>query len=117
MKKLILVITLIFAVSLSSNAQEMKAATKSEKKAEINPQVEAKLDAVKLSEYLSLDGTITEDLFRLFEMKYKTLQNELTPERKVELARVIEAKIRATVGDELMAKLEKNQELFKKLVN
>lgn len=117
MKKIIIVIALIFAVSLNANAQDMKQAVISEKKADINPQAEAKLDAAKLAEFLHLEGQTTENLYRLFEMKYRTLQNELTPERKAELSRVIEAKLRATLGDDLMSKLDKNPELLKKLVN
>lgn len=116
MKKIFIALTLILAVSLSSNAQDMKSA-KEEKKEVVSPEVAAKTDAAQLSKYLGLNDTMTDNFYRLFEMKYNTLQNELTPERKVELARVIEAKIRATLGDDLMSKLEKNQELLKRLVN
>ncbi|WNM19076.1 hypothetical protein [Flavobacterium capsici] len=116
MKKIFIALTLILALSFTSNAQEMKA-LKAETKEIIKPENAAKSDASEISKFLSLDDTMTDNFYRLFLMKHQTLQNELTPERKVELARVIEAKIRATLGDEMMAKLEKNKELLKKLVN
>lgn len=122
MKKIVFVLTAIIAFSLNSNAQSNKKLTKEEilKQEHLkneSPEVNAKSDAMDLSKYLGLDDTMTNDFYRLFEMKYRTLKSELTPERKTELSRVMEAKIRATIGDERMDKLEKNEELYNRLVN
>jgi len=122
MKKIVFVLTAIIAFSFSSNAQNKKELSKEdmvkqEQLKKESPEVNAKNDAVELSKYLGLDDTMTNDFYRLFEMKYKTLQNELTPERKTELSRVMEAKIRATIGDAKMEKLESNEALYKRLIN
>lgn len=122
MKKIVFALTVIFVFSFSGNAQSKNELTKEEivkqeRLKKESPEVNAKNDALELSKYLGLSETTTNDFYRLFEMKYKTLQNELTPERKTELSRVMEAKIRATIGDEAMEKLEKNEALYKRLVN
>ena len=108
MKKLIAILTLFFAISISASAQDKKLSVSSEK---------AKKEAAELSTYLGLDETQNLNFFRLFEQKHKILETpDLTVERKTELTRVIEAKIRASLDAESMNKLEKNPELFKKLL-
>ena len=122
MKKIVFVLTAILAFSLNSSAQSKKELTKEEMvKQEIlkkeSPEVNAKNDALELTKFLGLKENQTNDFYRLFEGKYKALQNDLSAERRAELSRVMEAKIRATVGDDLMLKLEKNETLYKRLVN
>lgn len=109
MKKLIAVITLVFAFSVNANAQDKKIVSGAEK---------AKKEAAELTQFLNLGETQSNDFFRLFENKYRTLeQSDLSAERKVELSRVIEAKIRASLDEKQMDKLDKNPELLKKLIN
>ncbi|MGV9004487.1 hypothetical protein [Flavobacterium sp.] len=122
MKKIVFVLTAILAFSLSSSAQSKKELTKEEmvKQESLkkeSPEVNAKNDALELTKFLGLKENQTNDFYRLFEGKYKALQNNLSDERKAELSRVMEAKIRATLGDDLMSKLEKNETLYKRLVN
>ena len=122
MKKIVFVLTAIFAFSLHSNAQSKNELSKEEmvkqeRLKKESPEVNAKSDALELSKYLGLKDNQTNDFYRLFESKYKTLQNDLSPERKAELSRVIEAKIRASISEDLMLKLEKNETLFKRLIN
>ena len=122
MKKIVFVLTAILAFSLNSSAQTKTELTKDEmaKQESLkkqNPEVNAKNDALELTKFLGLKENQTNDFYRLFEGKYKALQNDLSPERKAELSRVMEAKIRATIGDDLMLKLEKNEALYKRLVN
>ena len=122
MKKIVFVLTAILAFSLNSSAQTKTELTKDEmaKQESLkkqNPEVNAKNDALELTKFLGLKENQTNDFYRLFEGKYKALQNDLSPERKAELSRVMEAKIRATIGDDLMLKLEKNETLYKRLVN
>ena len=45
------------------------------------------------------------------------LDANMSEERKSEMKRVVEAKIRATLDGEQMEKLESNPELFKRLMN
>lgn len=109
MKKLIAVITLLFAFSINANAQDKKITSGPEK---------AKKETLELTQFLNLNETESDNFFRLFENKYRTLeQSDLSAERKVELSRIIEAKIRATLDEKQMDKLDKNPELLKKLIN
>lgn len=109
MKKLIAVITLLFAFSINANAQDKKITSGAEK---------AKKETLELTQFLNLNETESDNFFRLFENKYRTLeQSDLSAERKVELSRIIEAKIRATLDEKQMDKLDKNPELLKKLIN
>ena len=109
MKKLIAVITLLFAFSISANAQDKKIVSGADK---------AKTEAAELTQFLNLNETQSNDFFRLFENKYRTIEEyQLTAERKIELSRSIEAKIRATLDEKQMDKLDKNPVLLKKLIN
>ena len=112
MKKIIALLTLLLAFSINANAQEKSGYDN------MNPTEKGKKQASELSEYLGLDATMTENFFRLFEQKFTIIDDKnIQPERKAELARIIEAKIRGTLDGNQMEKLEKNPELFKKLIN
>lgn len=107
MKKIFFVFALLLAFSVSMNAQDKKPATVQES---------AKKDAIELANLVHLDNDMTENFFRLFETKYQILEDKnLSTERKAELERVIEAKIRATLTEKQMSILEANSELFSRL--
>lgn len=110
MKKIIGALVLLLAFSINANAQaKQKSETAIEK---------AKKETAELTQYLALDQTTSDNFYRLFEQKQQTLENkDLTPERKVELSRVIEAKIRATLDEKQTDKLEKNPELLNRLIH
>ena len=110
MKKLIAVLTLFLAFTISANAQDKNASTSSHDK--------GKEEAAELTEYLGLDQTQNENFAMLFEQKHTYLDDKnMSQERKTELSRVIEAKIRGTLDGKQMDKLVKNPDLFKKLIN
>lgn len=124
MKKIIAVLTLCLAFTLGANAQDKKGLSKEEiaknetLRKELPPEVAAKNDAVELSKFLGLDESNLETYTRLFAKKHKILATEgLTAERKSELTRTIEAKLRAGLTAEQMEKLDRNPELLKKLIN
>lgn len=101
---------LLLAFSVNANAQ---AKQKSETAAE-----KATKQTAELTQYLGLDKTTSDNFYRLLEQKESTLENkDMTPERKAELARVIEAKIRATLDARQTDKLEKNPELLNRLIH
>jgi hypothetical protein len=109
MKKLIAALTLILAFSINANAQDKNTTSAYDL---------AKKQAAELTEYLGLDKVQEENFARLFEQKISVLDNkDLTQERKDEFSRVIEAKIRASLDQNQTEKLEKNKELFKKLIH
>ncbi|WP_395044266.1 hypothetical protein [Flavobacterium sp.] len=107
MKKIIFVLTLMLAFSINANAQDKK----------MNYQEVSKKESAELSELLGLNDTQTADFYRLFEMKNQTLQGqELSPERSIELSRIIDMKIKATLTEEQIKKLEANTELYERLI-
>lgn len=109
MKKLIAALTLMLAFSINANAQDKKELTATEK---------GKKEAAELTQFLGLTPTQNDDFYRLFEQKHRILEDAtLSAERRVEVNKVIEAKIRATLDGVQMEKLEKNPDLLKKLIN
>lgn len=113
MKKLLIIFALVFSFSFSANAQSNKVAAV---KTQLTPSEAAKKDSQDLKALLSLSETSTTDFYNLFEQKYQTLAvPDLSTERKAVLKTVIDAKIRATLNDTDMAKLEANPVLFKRL--
>lgn len=111
MKKIIAALTLFLAFSISASAQEkpgyigLDAAGKGKKQ------------AAELAEFLGLDKTVEGNFAMLFEQKFLVLDDKNTqPERKTEVSRVVEAKIRGTLDGNQMERLEKNTELFQKLI-
>ncbi|WP_293871802.1 hypothetical protein [Flavobacterium sp.] len=109
MKKFIAALTILLAFTINANAQDKNGLNSAEK---------GKQQATELANYIGLDQTMTENFARLFEQKFSIVDDPNTkPERKTELSRVIEAKIRGTLNDQQISKLEKNPELLKKLIN
>jgi hypothetical protein len=109
MKKIFFIFTLLLAFTITANAQEQRTAPISSIDA-------AKRDAVELGALVKLDNAMVEIFFRLFETKYIILEDKnLSAERKVELERVMDAKIRATLTSNQMSILESNKTFFEKL--
>lgn len=124
MKKIIAVLTLFLAFTIGANAQDKKGLSKEEiaknetLRKELPPEVAGKNDAVELVKFVGLDESNVEIYTRLFAKKHKVLAYEgLTAEKKAELTRSIEAKLRAGLTAEQMEKLDRNPELLKKLIN
>lgn len=120
MKKLIATLTLMFAFTISSNAQDNKL-TKAEDVLETKERAsveKSKKEAEELTAYLGLNDIQNENFYRLFEHKNRMLEdNNLPVERRAEVLKIIEAKIRASLDANQIDKLEKNPKLFKKLIN
>jgi hypothetical protein len=121
MKKIFAALTLILAFTINANAQEKTQALTAEKfqiKKELPSAEKGKKDAALLTEFLGLNATQNVDFFRLFEQKHKILEDQnLSEERRKEVARIIEGKIRASLDGYQIEKLEKNPELLKRLLN
>jgi uncharacterized protein YpmB len=111
MKKLIAALTLLLAFSINANAQDTKPSTAPKS-------TQGQADADELTKLVGLNQTQNADYARLFEHKYKTLENkDLSQERKDVLARVIEDKMRAGLDAKQNDLLDKNPELLKKLTH
>lgn len=109
MKNLLGALILFLAFTVNASAQETFK--------KVDEKVEAKTNLAALSEVVTVQGTLSEDLFRLFEYKYRNLNENLSAERKVELAKIIELKLRATLSEAQMESIEKKPGLLKKLTN
>ena len=109
MKNLLGALILFLAFSVNASAQETFK--------KVDEKVEAKNNLVALSEVVQLDAKLSQDLFGLFEYKYRNLNENLSNERKVELAKIIELKLRATLNEKQMLIIEQKQGLLKKLTN
>lgn len=109
MKNLLGALVLFLAFTVNASAQETFK--------KVDEKVEAKTNLTALTEVVTLQGTLGEDLFRLFEYKYRNLNENLSAERKVELAKIIEAKLRATLSQAQMQSIESKPGLLKKLTN
>ena len=107
MKNLLGALVLFLAFTVNASAQETFK--------KVDEKVEAKTNLAALSEVVPVQGTLSEDLFRLFEYKYRNLNENLSAERKVELAKIIELKLRATLSATQMQSIEKKPGLLQKL--
>lgn len=123
MKKLIAALTLALAFTINANAQDKKSTVNADKaKTQSTQQLsageKAKNEATELAQFLGLNETQKADFQRLFEQKHRTLEDAtLSQERRNEVSRIVELKIRATLDGNQMDKLDKNPELLKRLVN
>jgi hypothetical protein len=107
MKKLIAVLTLFLAFAFNANAQEDK------KMDAVNA---AKLDAVKMSQSLNLTAEQQDQFVNLFVMKHQAMSDATaTDAKKKEITQVMDAKIRATLTSEQMAKLDADPALLAQL--
>jgi hypothetical protein len=112
MKKIFAVLTLLLAFSINASAQDKNGYDG------LDAAAKGKKQAAELSEYLGLNAEMNRNFAMLFEQKFIALDDpNVTPERRAEVARVIDAKIKGTLDGALIDKLEKNPELLKKLLN
>ncbi|WP_306353223.1 hypothetical protein [Flavobacterium sp. '19STA2R22 D10 B1'] len=107
MKKIIAIITLFFAFAINANAQENKAVAKA-----------AQENIEQLVKIVPLQDPMKHDIYQLFVYKNSDIINsKLSKERINELSKVIDAKLRATLSQEQMAKLDAKPEVLKKLTH
>ena len=113
MKKVLSIFVLLFAFSFAANAQAEKATTQKE----LSIEEKAKQNVESLSAVMDLTNPMTESLNQLFYRKYKMLSKEnITVAEKQGISNEIDAKLRATLNDELIQKLIA-KDLYKNLIN
>ncbi|MET0760559.1 MAG: hypothetical protein ABWZ56_09075 [Flavobacterium sp.] len=117
MKKIVTVITLMLAFTISANAQDKKQAKPITKEVVLlSPSEAAKNDAVAITEYLALNESQTNDFASLFQMKHEVMQDpNATIERKNEMARIVGLKIEASIDSKQLEKLRANPTFFNQL--
>jgi hypothetical protein len=116
MKKALLIFVLLFTFSLSANAQAEKKGLPEKKQLSI--QEKAKINLTDLTSLVKIeDPSMETALMQLFVSKYKMITSEnITEAEKKEVSNLIDAKLRATLNDELIKKLE-TEGVYKKLIN
>lgn len=123
MKKIIALLVVTLAFSLTANAQQKKAtATKAAVKKELTSeqkiQQAAKKDLNTLTGIVtSLSQTQKDDFYSLFESKHKWLSEETSNDRKAEISKSIHAKIHAGLSPDDIEKLEKNPAVIRQLTH
>ena len=102
MKKTLLIFVLFFAFSLSASAQTEKKTIQKE----LSIEEKAKQNVESLTTVMDIDNSMSEALNQLFYRKYKMLSKEnITVAEKQGISNEIDAKLRATLNDELIQKL------------
>ena len=108
MKKILAILVLIFAFSISTYAQE-------EKKEELV--VLAKKDSKDVVTLLELGDKEQIDFFNLFYYKYDEQSKTSSDERKKVIANIISKKLEASLTADKFDKLKKNTALYERVIN
>lgn len=108
MKKIILLLILVFGFSLSGISQEIK---QDENTAN---EVEAKALAIKIKDYLNLDSAKTRAVMEIVTHKRKATTQEpnLIEERRIVITNKFTKKLQGTLSKEEFEKLKSNKSLF-----
>ena len=120
MKKIIITCFLMFALSITANAQNKKKGTTSETKevVKLTPAQAGVKDGAAIADFLGLDKNLTIAFSSLFEMKHEKMQSPSeTNERKKEFSRIVALKIEATIDSNQLEKLKANTALYNQLLS
>ena len=121
MKKIIIACILMFAFSITANAQNKRKNSSSETTKEViklTPAEAGKKDGIAISEFLGLDENLTIAFSNLFEMKHEKMQSSTeTNESKKEMSRIVGLKIEATIDYIQLEKLKANTALYNQLLS
>lgn len=106
MKKIIAVLTMLLAFTVSANAQDKK----------VSSQEAAQKDITALTSKITLSEDLKKDLTTLMVMKHDAKSDAtLTAEQKANAMKQYERKLMSALTKEQRETLMKNPELFKKL--
>lgn len=110
MKKIIILIIIIFSFSVNVNAQtEIKKST---------PEDAAKSNVFELSKAIEIDAKMEQAFYNLLLGKHTQLTSDpkISEADKKQISNIIDAKIRATLTDEQIKKIEFIPGLYQKLI-
>lgn len=117
MKKIIALFVFMLAFGLTANAQQKAPKQDAQTSVEQKIKQAAAKDVALMMEVIELDADNKQNFMRLFEHKHDLLQQNLSAERKTELARVMKAKIEATLNADQNAKIAQSPGLMEKLTH
>jgi hypothetical protein len=108
MKKIIAILSLSLAFTVSANAQDAKKVVSGAEK--------SKNEAYELKTLLGITDGLTADIYSLLEMKREVMENpNATAEKKAEMARIVGLKIQASLDTKQLEILMMNQEVYKRI--
>ncbi len=105
MKKLIALVTMVLAFTVSAQAQDKKSAHNEA----------AQKDVAALIEKVQVDQTLKQDMYTLMVMKHEMLATAKTPADKQKVSDMIEHKLLSGVSKEQRKALTDNPALLKQL--
>jgi len=124
MKKIIAILVIMLGFGFTANAQvkkfNVKSATTNTQSVAADPAVEqaANKDVTDLTKVITTLNAVEKQNFKgLFEYKHRELKKALTAEQKKTLAATIDAKLRASLTSDQMAKLDSNKKVLTQLTN
>jgi len=124
MKKIIALLVVMLGFGFTATAQQKKVVVKSPTATDVrtitpDPVVEqaAAKDLTALSKTITLTDVEKQNFKGLFEYKHRELKKTLTADQKKVLLNSIDAKLRASLTPEQMAKLDSNKKVLSQLTN
>jgi len=117
MKKLIAVLTLLFAFTITANAQNKKAAAPAPvAKEKVSSDAAAKKDVAALIAKVTISESLKNDMYTLMVMKHDALSNQkLTADQKEEVAEKFTRKLLSALSTEQRAQVEADSALLQQL--
>ncbi|WP_395065148.1 hypothetical protein [Flavobacterium sp.] len=113
MKRIIAILTLSLAFSLSSFGQQTKAATLDVKQSSSKDVVIGEVDAI--SKVIKLDEGTKSNISTLLFMRAEDMSNSKSFDEKKEIYERYGRKILGSLNDDQLAKIKANKELYTKL--
>ncbi|KGO85634.1 hypothetical protein Q765_15605 [Flavobacterium rivuli WB 3.3-2 = DSM 21788] len=123
MKKIIAILVVMLGFGFTANAQQKRVSVKSPttgvQAVAKDPVVEqaATKDLTALTKVVTLNDVEKQNFKGLFEYKHRELKKALTPDQKKVLLNSIDAKLRASLTPDQMAKLDANKKTLTQLTN
>ena len=119
MKKLIAVVTLLLAFTITANAQDKKvAATAANTKEKLSSEEAAKKDIAALIATVSITQDLKKDLYTLMIMKHDALSNpKLSASEKEALSKSFERKVLAGLDEVQRKQLMSNPDVLQKIAH
>ncbi|MBY0487127.1 MAG: hypothetical protein K2P85_08100 [Flavobacteriaceae bacterium] len=115
MKRIIAILTLSLAFSLSSNAQEAKKNTDANQTTTISSKETVLQNISDLTKTVKLDDQLAKDLTSLLFMREEAVNNARTIEEKKSLFDRFSQKLMGGLSPDQLKKLQDNKELYTRL--
>lgn len=119
MKNLIIAVSFFFVLGVNAQAKKTTTTPVSTEvaSAKVNNELAAAKNVTDLSAFVALDSQKQAMMQELFTTKFRMIERDYSAENKKEVARIITAKLEASLDGTTFEKLKANTKLFQSLVN